>query len=111
SRVEVETSKHLITSYVLEVLKRCKQYKDNLLSCCLTLILKIPMCIVERIIPELVSPLQISLQMGLSFLPIARICISALKLWTQYLKKENIQSLFPKVLPFLLPYLRSKGFV
>lgn len=55
----VETSIHLLMSYVRELLQRCRQYRDQLLASCLTLILHLPLCIVQEIFPQLVSPLQV----------------------------------------------------
>ncbi|ROT76685.1 putative DNA-dependent protein kinase catalytic subunit-like [Penaeus vannamei] len=105
---EVETSIHLLMSYVRELLQRCRQYRDQLLASCLTLILHLPLCIVQEIFPQLVSPLQMALQLGVSYLPLAEVCILALQLWTKSLSQEILSEHMPHVLPLLLPYLRSQ---
>lgn len=56
---EAETLVHLLGSYTGEVLQRCRQYRDQLLASCLTLILKLPLCIVTEIFPKLIIPLQV----------------------------------------------------
>ncbi|XP_063611240.1 DNA-dependent protein kinase catalytic subunit-like [Penaeus indicus] len=105
---EVETSIHLLMSYVRELLQSCRQYRDQLLASCLTLILHLPLCIVQEIFPQLVSPLQMALQLGVSYLPLAEVCILALQLWTKSLSQEILSEHMPHVLPLLLPYLRSQ---
>lgn len=56
---EMETLIHLLGSYVGEVLQRCRQFRDQLLASCLTLIFRLPLCIVTDIFPKLISPLQV----------------------------------------------------
>uniref|UniRef100_A0A0P4W3R0 non-specific serine/threonine protein kinase n=1 Tax=Scylla olivacea TaxID=85551 RepID=A0A0P4W3R0_SCYOL len=105
---EVETLIHLITSYVKDVLQRCRQLRDQLLASCLTLILKLPVCIVIEIFPRLIVPLQMALHLGVSYLPLAEVCIAALCKWTHILPSDILHQHLPAVLPLLLPYLRSK---
>lgn len=62
---EVESIRHLLTGYISEVLQKCKQHRDHLLSSCLSLVLQMPICIVEKILAELVSPLQVGLGLNL----------------------------------------------
>ncbi|XP_071521265.1 DNA-dependent protein kinase catalytic subunit-like [Panulirus ornatus] len=105
---EVETVVHLITSYIRELLQRCRQYRDELLASCLTLILRLPVCIVGDIFPQLMAPLQMALQVGISYLPLAKVCVSALQLWTRILPRDTLHQHLPLVLPLLLPYLHSQ---
>ncbi|XP_042208389.1 DNA-dependent protein kinase catalytic subunit-like [Homarus americanus] len=105
---EVGTVIHLIKSYIRELLQRCRQFRDQLLASCLTLILKLPLCIVIDIFPQLVSPLQMALQLGISYLPLAEVCVSALQVWIRQLPHDTLHQNLPLVLPLLLPYLRSQ---
>lgn len=50
-----------------------------------------------------------ALQLGVSYLPLAEVCILALQLWTKSLSQEILGEHMPHVLPLLLPYLRSQG--
>lgn len=56
---EVETTVHLLTGYIRELVERCRQYRDHLLASCLTLILSLPPRIVINIFPELITPMQV----------------------------------------------------
>ncbi|XP_069166166.1 DNA-dependent protein kinase catalytic subunit-like [Procambarus clarkii] len=104
----VETVIHLLTSYIRELLQRCRQYRDQLLASCLTLVLKLPLCIVRDIFPQLVVALQMALQLGVSYLPLADVCVSALQVWTEKLPRDLLHQHMPFVMPLLLPYLRSQ---
>ncbi|XP_069947778.1 DNA-dependent protein kinase catalytic subunit isoform X2 [Cherax quadricarinatus] len=105
---EVESVIHLLTSYIRELLQRCRQYRDQLLASCLTLILKLPLRIVQDIFPQLAAALQMALQLGVSYLPLADVCVSALQVWTEQLPHDMLQQHLPLVMPLLLPYLRSR---
>ncbi|XP_050692200.1 DNA-dependent protein kinase catalytic subunit-like isoform X2 [Eriocheir sinensis] len=105
---EIETLVHLLGSYVGEVLQRCRQFRDQLLASCLTLIFRLPLCIVTEIFPKLISPLQMALQLGVSYLPLAEVCIAALHAWTRTLPHDTLHQHLPAVLPLLLPYLCSQ---
>ncbi|KAK4317884.1 hypothetical protein Pmani_011063 [Petrolisthes manimaculis] len=105
---EVETTVHLLTGYIHELVERCRQYRDHLLASCLSLILSLPPRIVINIFPELLTPMQMALQMGVSYLPLAEVCISALKAWVALLPRGTLIQNLPRVLPLLLPYLRSQ---
>lgn len=50
-----------------------------------------------------------ALQLGVSYLPLAEVCIDALQAWTHLLPHDVLHQHLPAVLPLLLPYLRSKG--
>lgn len=55
--------------------------------------------------------LQMALQMGVSYLPLAEVCISALRAWITLIPLGTLIQNLPRVLPLLLPYLRSQGIV
>ncbi|XP_064117191.1 DNA-dependent protein kinase catalytic subunit-like [Macrobrachium nipponense] len=99
---------HMIKSYTVEMLQRCRQYRDQLLVSVLILILQLPDCVVMDIFPELIPALQMALRLGVSYLPLAEICVKALQNWSQLLPKDILQKYFPSVMPLLLPYLRSQ---
>lgn len=52
---------------------------------------------------------QMALQMGVSYLPLAEVCISALRAWITLIPRGTLIQNLPRVLPLLLPYLRSQG--
>lgn len=56
----------------------------------------------------MVNP-QMALQMGVSYLPLAEVCISALRAWITLIPRGTLIQNLPRVLPLLLPYLRSQG--
>lgn len=58
----------LFSKYIGEVAVRMKQYKDELLSACLQLVLSVPKEFV--VIEQLLAPLQTSLKLGLTDLDV-----------------------------------------
>ncbi|XP_076033927.1 DNA-dependent protein kinase catalytic subunit-like [Oratosquilla oratoria] len=106
--VQSATTIDLLTSFTKDILHRCRQYRDQLLAESLKLVLHLPVCIVKKLFPQLISPLQTALVMGMSYLPLAEVCISALQSWVHLLDEEILHEHLPNVLPLLLPYLRSQ---
>jgi len=88
----------LFSKFLKEVVVRIQQYKDELLAACLELVLSVPKQFVD--IPMLVSPLQLALKIGLSYLPLANIALNSLEYWLSVIPDMVIPEL-PKILPAL----------
>ena len=123
--------------YHLQVLVRMKQYKDDLLAACLTFILTLPKEIVSEQMPSVVpaiqvtlllisrenkqlmitvfskfymtfcSSFQLTLSIGLGYLPLAMIALDALDYWSDTLPASVIRPYYPQILPCLDSYLKT----
>ncbi|XP_069123844.1 DNA-dependent protein kinase catalytic subunit-like [Argopecten irradians] len=97
----------LMKKFSKEVLVRMKQYKDDLLASCLTFILALPKEIIAQQMVEVVPVIQITLKMGLSYLPLAKVALDALEYWSDTLPTSVIQPHYCKILPHLDTYLKT----
>ncbi|XP_065180580.1 DNA-dependent protein kinase catalytic subunit-like [Sycon ciliatum] len=96
----------LLQKFTAEVLIRCRQYKDDLLASCLQFVLALPVELVAMDTERLVPSLQLALQLGLSYLPLAEAALDAMETWSNRLTKQ-MQPLFGSILPCLDDYLRT----
>ncbi|RUP50947.1 hypothetical protein BC936DRAFT_136979 [Jimgerdemannia flammicorona] len=100
----VQRSSYLLyVKYLREVFARLVQYKDDLLASCLRLVLSAPRELTH--VPDLVSPMQIALRLGLSYHPLATIALDATELWIAALSPAENRRWIGCVLPFLNEYL------
>ncbi|KAK7506702.1 hypothetical protein BaRGS_00002177 [Batillaria attramentaria] len=97
----------LISKFSKEVLVRMKQYRDDLLASCLTLILALPKEIIALQMDKIVPAIQLTFSMGLSYLPLAQIGLDALEWWSHTLPAEVIVPYYPQILPCLDSYLKT----
>ncbi|XP_064478548.1 DNA-dependent protein kinase catalytic subunit-like [Ornithodoros turicata] len=95
----------LVSKFTREVLARFQQFQDDLLVACLDLILHLPAEVVEADARALVPAFRVALQQGLSYLPLARSAVKALKVWEKRLPSELVAECFRNILPCLKPYL------
>ncbi|ESO96748.1 hypothetical protein LOTGIDRAFT_143667, partial [Lottia gigantea] len=103
----------LIKKFSKEVLVRMKQYQDDLLAACLTLILSLPKEIITEQMIDVVPAIQVALTLGLSYLPLAGIAIDALEYWCHNLPDHIVKPHYSCILPYLDNYIRTvdKGMV
>ncbi|XP_041364232.1 DNA-dependent protein kinase catalytic subunit-like [Gigantopelta aegis] len=97
----------LVKTFSKEVLVRMKQYQDDLLASCLTLILVLPKEIVKEQLVDVVPVIQICLTIGLSYLPLAMVGLEALEYWSQHLPDYLISPHYKDILPYLDSYLQT----
>ncbi|XP_076445486.1 DNA-dependent protein kinase catalytic subunit-like [Babylonia areolata] len=97
----------LITKFSKEVLVRMKQYRDDLLASCLTLILALPKEIVAQQMKHVVPAIQLTFSMGLSYLPLAQVGLEALEGWSKTLPADVMETHFPCILPCLDAFLKT----
>ncbi|CAB4005561.1 DNA-dependent kinase catalytic subunit-like [Paramuricea clavata] len=120
----------LFHKFATEVVVRMKQYKDDLMSSCLQLVLSLPnelvLCDIDVIIPalkvnktdraiqensleliELSSINKMAFKLGLGFLPLAEAALDALDTWTAELPSEVLHPYLREVLPQLDGYLKT----
>ena len=91
---EVETTFQLIKKFSKEVLVRMKQYRDDLLASCLTLILTLPKEVLIDQMSAVVPAIQTTLTLGLSYLPLAEVGLTALETWAGQLPVAALQPLY-----------------
>ncbi|CAN7941928.1 unnamed protein product, partial [Ixodes hexagonus] len=95
----------LSSSLLREVLGRLQQLKDDLLASCLEMVLRTPVVLAKEHARALVPAVRMALQQGLSYLPLARSSLDALRLWEKQLPADVADDVFKQVLPGLCPYL------
>ncbi|XP_035828316.1 DNA-dependent protein kinase catalytic subunit [Aplysia californica] len=104
---EVEVTFHLIKKFSKEVLVRMKQYRNELLASCLTLILSLPKEIIVDQMSSVVPAIQVTFTLGLSYLPLAEVGLQALESWFRQLPASVLEAHYTSILPYLDPYLRT----
>jgi DNA-dependent protein kinase catalytic subunit len=97
----------LFRKFIKETLEKLKQYKDDLQASCLLLILSAPKEFVEIDVIPIVTAVQIALNLGISYMPLAEAAISALESWTSQLPPDVFKPHLPTILPCLDTYLQS----
>ncbi|KAG2383045.1 hypothetical protein C9374_005012 [Naegleria lovaniensis] len=89
------------------VIQRLHEFKGELLTSCIKFVLSMPKSFID--LKYWVHPLQLSFELGLSYLPLANIGLEAIEYWLKVLpRSELVEKCFPKVLPKLDPYLMVK---
>nr|XP_039264534.1 DNA-dependent protein kinase catalytic subunit-like [Styela clava] len=94
----------LIKKFVLEIISRLLQWKNDLLASCLLFILSLPSEIVVYMLDEIVLPLQITFRLGLSYTQLAEAGLNAMEKWKKQLSDKLINKISP-VLPDIEPFL------
>ncbi|CAN8029859.1 unnamed protein product [Ixodes persulcatus] len=95
----------LVSGLLRDVLGRLQQLKDDLLASCLVLVLGTPLALVREHARALVPAVGMALQQGLSYLPLAKASLDALRRWEKQLPADVADDVFRQVLPGLCPYL------
>nr|QOY44576.1 DNA-dependent protein kinase catalytic subunit [Alvinella pompejana] len=106
-RSQREASFMLFSKFTKEVLVKLKQSKDDLLASCLLFILSLPYEIVITELHAIVPALQIALQIGYSYLPLANAALDALDTWSQKIPDSMMKPFYTDILQYLDPYLKS----
>ncbi|CAG8506964.1 12822_t:CDS:10, partial [Acaulospora colombiana] len=100
-------SYYLYAKFLKEVCARLGQYKDDLLTSCLRLVLSVPkelLCI-----DDLISPICIVLKLGQSHQPLANIGLDAIEKIVDLKGPRDLSKWLEKVLPFFNEYLLVKS--
>uniref|UniRef100_A0A3B4TQG3 DNA-dependent protein kinase catalytic subunit n=1 Tax=Seriola dumerili TaxID=41447 RepID=A0A3B4TQG3_SERDU len=98
----------LFSKFGKEVCVRMKQYKDELLSSCLTFVLSLHHSIVALDIKAYCPALEAALKLGLSHAPLANAALDALEDWSSHIPLETMQPCYTNILPLLDGYLKTK---
>ncbi|XP_052262779.1 DNA-dependent protein kinase catalytic subunit-like isoform X1 [Dreissena polymorpha] len=110
----METKPDMMTCYLLvkkfsaEVLVRMKQYRDELLAACLIFILSLPKEVILDQMSEVVGAIQVTLKIGLSYLPLASVAMDALEVWSKSLPFKVMEKHYVSILPCLDNFLKTK---
>ncbi|RUS72684.1 hypothetical protein EGW08_019554 [Elysia chlorotica] len=104
---ETRDTYQLVKKFSKEVLVRIRQYKDDLLASCLTLILSLPKQVIVEQIADIVPSIQTTFIIGLSYLPLATIGLEALEQWSRLLPRSVLAPHYKHILPYLDAYLRT----
>jgi hypothetical protein len=94
----------LLSKFVREVASRLRQFKNELLSACVRLVLAVPRALVD--VPLLVPALDTALRLGVGYLPLARVGLDALERWLDT-RPRSVAPFLPRVLPRLQRYLMA----
>ncbi|XP_023253861.1 DNA-dependent protein kinase catalytic subunit [Seriola lalandi dorsalis] len=97
----------LFSKFGKEVCVRMKQYKDELLSSCLTFVLSLHHSIVALDIKAYCPALEAALKLGLSHAPLANAALDALEDWSSHIPLETMQPCYTNILPLLDGYLKT----
>ena len=100
---EMNSSYVLFSKFHREVLGRLEQYKDELLASCIEFVLSVPKQFIE--LPRLIPAIQTAFKIGLTYLPLAKIGLSALEYWIRVLPRNDVNSHLHLILPSLNDYL------
>ena len=93
----------LFSKFIKEVLVRIQQYKNELLSSCIQFLLSVAKEFVD--VKLLLPALKIAFKIGLSYINLANIGLSALERFIA-VSPESVVELLPNILPSLNEYLR-----
>ncbi|EDV28309.1 uncharacterized protein TRIADDRAFT_20924, partial [Trichoplax adhaerens] len=99
----------LYYKFYKEVLVRLKQYKDDLHVSCLSLILALPYQLIQDDMALIIPAIKVSMNIGLSYLPLANAAIDALERWSSDLPQNIIGPYFSDILPCFDDYLKSSA--
>ncbi|XP_040921929.1 DNA-dependent protein kinase catalytic subunit [Toxotes jaculatrix] len=97
----------LFSKFGKEVCVRMKQYKDELLSSCLTFVLSLHHNIVALDIKAYCPALEAALKLGLSHVPLANAALDALEDWSSHIPPGTMQPCYASILPLLDGYLKT----
>ncbi|EDO34282.1 predicted protein [Nematostella vectensis] len=97
----------LFRKFIKEVLIKMKQFKEDLLSSCLSLVLSLPYEIVAVDVAAIVPALELTFKLGLSYLPLAQAGLAALEEWNASLPGDVLRRHLRNILPYLDGYLKS----
>jgi DNA-dependent protein kinase catalytic subunit len=99
---------HMLFKFCKETIHRIHEFKGDLQASCIRFVLSMPRQFISE--TELfVSPLVTAFELGLSFLPLASVGISALEFYLKVLPRQSLVTVLPKVLPCVSEYLIVKG--
>ncbi|KAM3927958.1 DNA-dependent protein kinase catalytic subunit [Leptodactylus fuscus] len=95
----------LFLKFGKEVSSKMKQYKDELLASCLTLILSLPHDIIMLDMKAYIPSIQTAFKLGLSFPPLADAGLDALEDWSSQIPPDIMEPFYKDILPSLDGYL------
>eukprot|EP00106_Octopus_bimaculoides_P010915 XP_014778357.1 PREDICTED: DNA-dependent protein kinase catalytic subunit-like [Octopus bimaculoides] len=97
----------LIKKYSKEILVQLKQYKEELLAACLTLVLSLPTELIVDQISDLLPAIRMSLSIGSTYLPLANAAMDTLEYWSEGLSQDALKTVYSQVLPHLDPFIKT----
>ncbi|KAH1016070.1 hypothetical protein HUJ04_007350, partial [Dendroctonus ponderosae] len=106
---DVINCKETLSKFLLHLLHKMKQFKDDLLISCLYVLLESPVCIVENLLSQCADIFITVFELGKSYIALANMGLSALERWQQAMDKAVFEVLLLQVIPYLDSYLRSKS--
>ncbi|KAJ3219136.1 hypothetical protein HDU67_002469 [Dinochytrium kinnereticum] len=95
----------MFSSFALEVLLRMEQFKDDLLSSCLRVLLVCPREVLE--LSKVTKPLRRALSLGLSYTPLATLALDTIEEWLAAYSLPEVTSVIKEILPCFMDYLSS----
>lgn len=91
------------------LLNSMDEFKDELLTSCLQVMLEVPIDLIKGLLPSCEAPFINIFTIGKSYLPLAEMGIDTLERWQETIDSDCMDNLLKKVLPYLDTFLRSKS--
>jgi DNA-dependent protein kinase catalytic subunit len=96
---------YLYKKYIKETHARMRQFKDELLAACVEFLLSLPKQLAVLNMNELFDALQISLELGVNYLPMAENALNSLEYWLKNISLDKLRPFYSLVLNKLDDYL------
>lgn len=97
---------HLYKKYIKEMNVRMRQMKDELLASSLEFMLSLPKELVVHNLAESFDALQMSLELGINYLPMAESALASLEYWLNNIPLARLKPFYPVLLAKFDDYLQ-----
>lgn len=97
---------HLYKKYIKEMNVRMRQMKDELLASSLEFMLSLPKELVVHNLAESFDALQMSLELGINYLPMAESALASLEYWLNNISLARLKPFYPVLLAKFDDYLQ-----
>lgn len=98
-----------LTKFLDILLKKIKQFKDDLLIACLQVLLDYPIIIIRDMLQLCVPAFLSIFYVGRSYIKLAEIAIATLEHWQNNIDADDMELFLQPILPSLDSYLQSKS--
>lgn len=97
---------YLYKKYIKEISLRMRQFKDELLASSLEFMLSLPKELIVLNLHEVFDALQVSLEMGINYLPMAENALTSLEYWLNNIPLSRLKPFYAGVLAKFDDYLQ-----
>ncbi|KAF7267164.1 hypothetical protein GWI33_019585 [Rhynchophorus ferrugineus] len=104
---EIKNCREILMNFVPKLIRKMKQFKDELLISCLRVLVEIPATLIEPFLDECIGLFKTVFELGRSYIPLANLGLTALEQWQKVMPKEDFDDFAVNIVPYLDSYLRS----